>query len=336
MRAWEIRKPGIEGLVCVERSTPRPGPGEVLVRVLAVSLNYRDLATVRDPISRGIALPRIPCSDAAGEVVAVGPGVSRVKPGDRVISCFFQGWEAGPITAEAMQSALGGPIDGVLAQEVVLRESGVTPFPSHLTFAEAATLPCAALTAWHALIEGGRVKPGETVLCLGTGGVSIFALQIARLVGAQPIVISAHAGKLERVLDLGAAVTINRSVFPEWQKEVLAFTHGRGVDHVVEVVGGANLARSIEATRIGGQIALIGILESGGIDPTPIMRKSICLRGIYVGSRVMQEAMVRAFEACELRPVIDRSFRFEEVREAFSFLERAHHFGKIVIDLAGA
>ncbi|MCX7629681.1 MAG: NAD(P)-dependent alcohol dehydrogenase [Geminicoccaceae bacterium] len=333
MRAWEIRRPGIDGLVQVERPAPRPGPGEVLVRVAAVALNYRDLATVRDPLSRGIALPRVPCSDGAGVVLAVGPGASRVKPGDRVISCFFQAWEAGAITPEAMGSALGGPIDGVLAEEVVLREGGVTLAPAHLSFAEAACLPCAALTAWHALVESGGLRPGETVLCLGTGGVSVFALQIARLLNAQPIVVSGSPAKLERAAALGAAAKIDRSAVPEWEKAVSELTRGRGVDHVVEVGGGGTLARSIAATRVGGHIALIGILAAGTVDPTPIMRKSIRLQGIYVGSRAMQEAMVRAFEAAELRPVIDRRFRFEEATDAFRALERAQHFGKILIEL---
>lgn len=333
MRAWELRRPGIDGLTLVERAPPRPGPGEVLVRIAAVSLNYRDLAIVRDPISRGIALPRIPCSDAAGEVLAVGPGVTRVAPGDRVMSCFFQAWEAGPITPQAMASALGGPIDGVLAEEAVLREGGLTPIPSHLSFAEAASLPCAALTAWHALVESGRIRPGETVLCLGTGGVSAFAVQIARLAGGQPIVVSSSAAKLERAGPLGAAATIDRSTRPDWEKAVLELTRGVGVDHVVEVGGGGTLARSIEATRVGGHIALIGILAGGQIDPTPIMRKSIRLHGIYVGSRVMQEAMVRAFEAAELRPLVDRRFRLEDARDAFRALERAEHMGKIVIEL---
>jgi len=333
MRAFEIRKPGFDGLRLVERPRLQPGPGEVLVRVRAVALNYRDIAILRDPLARGIALPRIPCSDGAGEVIAVGPGVGRVRPGDRVISCFFQAWEAGPIGPEAMASALGGAIDGVLAEEVVLREGGVTLAPSHLDFAEAATLPCAALTAWHALVESGRLRPGETVLCLGTGGVSLFALQIARLCGAQPILVSSSPAKLERVAALGAAATVDRGTRPDWEKAVLELTRGRGVDHVVEVGGGGTLTRSIEATRIGGHVALIGILAGGTVDPTPIMRKSIRLQGIYVGSRAMQAAMVRAFEAAELRPVVDRRFRFEEAPEAFRALKRAEHVGKIVIEL---
>ncbi|MEJ5231946.1 MAG: NAD(P)-dependent alcohol dehydrogenase [Geminicoccaceae bacterium] len=333
MRAYEIRRPGMDGLRLVERPRPQPGPGEVLVRIRAVSLNYRDLAILRDPLARGIALPRLPCSDGAGEVLAVGPGVTRFRPGDRVISCFFQAWEAGAIDAAAMASALGGPIDGVLAEEVLLREGGLTRLPTHLDFAEAATLPCAALTAWHALVESGRLRPGETVLCLGTGGVSLFAVQIARLVGAQPVLVSGSPAKLERVARLGAAATVDRSVRPDWEKAVLELTRGVGVDHVVEVGGGGTLARSIEATRIGGHVALIGILAGGTVDPTPIMRKSIRLHGIYVGSRAMQEAMVRAFEAAELRPLIDRRFRFEEASEAFRALERAEHVGKIVIEL---
>lgn len=303
------------------------------MRIAAVSLNYRDLAIARDPLARGIALPRVPCSDGAGEVIAVGPGVTRFRPGDRVMSCFFQRWGAGPITPEAMASALGGPIDGVLAEEVVSSEDGLTPIPAHLSSAEAATLPCAALTAWHALVESGRLRPGETVLCLGTGGVSLFAIQIAKLAGARPILVSSSQAKLERVAALGPAATVDRSARPDWEKAVLELASGAGVDHVVEVGGGGTLARSIEATRIGGHVALIGILQGGAIDPTPIMRKSIRLQGVYVGSRVMQEAMVRAFAAADLRPVIDRRFPFEEAPDAFRALERAEHVGKIVIEL---
>lgn len=334
MRAFEIRSSGgIDALALVERPRRQPGPGEVLVRVAAVALNYRDLLNVKDPDGRGLALPRIPCSDAAGEVLTVGPGVTRVAPGDRVISCFFQAWEAGPITPEAMASALGGAIDGVLAEEVVLREAGVVPAPASLSPAAAATLPCAGLTAWHALIESGGLRPGETVLCLGTGGVSIFALQLATALGARPIVVSSSAAKLERARALGAWAVVDRTKEPDWEREVLRITGGDGVDHVVEVGGGGTLARSLTATRVGGHVALIGVLEAGRIDPTPIMRKSIRLQGIYVGSKTMLQAFARAVEALGLEPVIDRRFPFEEARAAFRALEAARHFGKIVIEL---
>lgn len=333
MRAFEIRRPGIDGLTLVERPRPRPGPGEVLVRVAAVALNYRDLLNVQDPLARGIALPRVPCSDAAGEVLAVGPGVTAVHPGQRVLSCFFQAWEAGPIGARAMASALGGAIDGVLAEEVLLREGGVVPIPGELDWAEAATLPCAGLTAWHALFESGRLRPGETVLCLGTGGVSIFALQLAAAAGARVIVVSSSPAKLERARGLGAWATVDRSAEPEWERRVLELTSGEGVDHVVEVGGAGTLARSIAATRPGGHIALIGVLADGRIDPTPVMRKSIRLQGIYVGSRVMLEAFGRAVAATGLRPVIDRRFPFEEAATALEALRAARHVGKLVIEL---
>ncbi len=305
------------------------------MRVAAVALNYRDLLNVRDPDGRGIALPRIPCSDCAGEVVAVGPGVTRVRPGDRVISSFFQAWEAGPITPDAMASALGGAVDGVLAEEVILRESGVVRAPEGLSPAAAATLPCAGLTAWHALVESGRLRAGETVLCLGTGGVSIFALQIARAMGARPIVVSSRAEKLARAEALGAWRSIDRTREPDWEQAALRLTDGRGVDHVVEVGGAGTLSRSITATRVGGHVALIGVLEAGRVDPTPIMRKSIRLQGIYVGSRAMLEAFVRAVEATRLEPVIDRTFPFAEAPRAFHALEAAGHVGKIVIELSG-
>lgn len=333
MHAWQIRSPGIEGLTLVERPAAQPGPGEVLVRVAAVALNYRDLLTVRDPLGRGIALPRVPCSDAAGEVLAVGPGVTGVRPGERVASCFFQAWEAGPISPEAMASALGGAIDGVLARTVVLREAGVVPIPGHLNAAEAATLPCAGLTAWHALVESGRLQPGETVLCLGTGGVSMFALQLAALAGARPILVSSSPAKIERVRALGAVATIDRTAEPEWERAVLRLTDGRGVDHVVEVGGAGTLARSIAATRPGGHIALIGVLTGGQIDPAPIMRKSIRLQGIYVGSRRMLRALCRAVETAGLAPVVDRRYRFEEAPEALRALAAGQHLGKIVIEL---
>ncbi len=334
MRAFEIRSGGgIDGLALVERPRRQPGPGEVLVRVAAVALNYRDLLNVKDPDGRGLALPRIPCSDAAGEVLAVGPGVAAVRPGDRVMSCFFQAWEAGRIGPAAMASALGGAIDGVLAEEVVLREAGVVPAPASLSLAAAATLPCAGLTAWHALIESGRLLPGETVLCLGTGGVSIFALQLAAALGARPIVVSSSATKLERARALGAWAVVDRTREPDWEREVLRLTGGEGVDHVVEVGGAGTLARSVAATRVGGHVALIGVLEAGRIDPTPIMRKSIRLQGIYVGSKAMLQAFARAVEALGLEPVIDRRFPFEEARAAFRALEAARHFGKIVIEL---
>ena len=268
MRAYEIVSAGgIDALHLAERPSPEPGPGEVLVRIRASALNYRDLMTILDPESRAIPYPRIPNSDGAGEVLALGPGVSRFAPGERVAGTFFQRWADGPITADAMASALGGAVDGVLAEEVVLGEGGLVHVPAHLSFEEAATLPCAAVTAWHALIEKGRLKAGETVLLLGTGGVSIFALQFAALHGARPIVISSSDAKLERARGLGAWQTVNYRATPDWDRAVLELTDGVGVDHVVEVGGAGTLERSIAACRIAGHIALIGVLTGGQINP---------------------------------------------------------------------
>ena len=334
MKAYEIvGADGIDALRLADRPRPKPGHGEVLVRIRASSINYRDLMTVLDPESRALPYPRIPNSDGAGEVLAVGPAVTRFAPGDRVAGTFFQRWHDGPITADAMSSALGGALDGVLAEEVVLGELGLVRFPEHLSFEEAASLPCAALTAWHALIEKGGLKAGETVLVLGTGGVSIFGLQFAALHGARPIVISSSDAKLERARSLGAWQTVNYRATPVWDRAVLDLTEGLGVDHVVEVGGAGTLERSVAACRIGGHIALIGVLTGGEINPTAIMRKSLTVHGIYVGSRAMFEAMNRAIAAAGLRPVIDRRFAFTEARAAYHHMQAAGHFGKIVVTL---
>ena len=332
MKAYEIvSADGIDALRLAERDAPEPGPGEVLVRIRASSLNYRDLMTVMDPVARKLPYPRVPNSDGAGEVVAAGPGAARFEAGDRVAGCFFQRWEGGRISTEAMASALGGALDGVLAQQVVLREGGLVSVPEHLSFEEAATLPCAALTAWHSLIEMSQVKAGETVLLLGTGGVSVFALQFAVMHGARAIVTSSSDAKLARARDMGAWQTINYKDTPDWDKAVMDLTAGRGVDHVVEVGGAGTLGKSIEAARVGGRIGLIGVLTGGQIDPTAMMRKSLRVQGIYVGSRTMFEAMNRAISARELRPVIDRTFPFDDARAAYHHMRGASHFGKIVV-----
>ena len=332
MKAYEINSAdGIDALHVAERATPAPGPGQVLVRVRASSLNYRDLMTVKDPEGRRLPYPRIPNSDGAGEVAAVGTGVTRFAVGDRVAGCFFQRWQAGEVSADGMASALGGALDGVLAEEVVLAEGGLVHTPEHLSFEEASTLPCAALTAWHALFPKGGLTAGETVLVLGTGGVSIFALQFAVMAGARAIVTSQSDEKLARARSLGASETINYAETPDWDQAVLDLTQGRGVDHVVEVGGAGTLERSINASRVAGHIGLIGVLTGGQINPALLLRKSIRLDGIYVGSRAMFEAMNRAIAAAELRPVIDRTFPFTEAPAAFHHLESAQHFGKVVV-----
>ena len=333
MKVWQIvGDGGIDALEMAERPSPEPGPGQVRVRVRANSINYRDLNTVRAPGRMGLAFPRIPNSDGAGDVTAVGAGVSGIAVGDRVAGCFFQNWAAGGISAAAMASAQGGPIDGMLAEEVVLNAHGVVPVPAQLDHAEAATLPCAALTAWNGLVVSGGLKAGDTVLLLGTGGVSIFALQFCALMGARAIITSKSDGKLARARAMGAWQTINYSGTPDWASTVKDMTGGAGVDHVVEVGGGGTLAQSIEAVRIGGHIAMIGVLTQGAVNPMPILRKSIRLNGIYVGSRAMFLDMNAASEAGGLKPVIDRRFAFADAPDAYRCMEAAGHFGKIVIE----
>ena len=333
MKVWQIvGDGGIDALEMTEWPSPEPGLGQVKVRVRANSINYRDLNAVRAPGRMGLAFPRIPNSDGAGDVVAVGAGVSGIGVGDRVAGCFFQNWAAGDISAAAMASALGGPIDGMLAEEVVLNAHGVVPVPAHLDYAEAATLPCAALTAWNGLAVSGGLKAGDTVLLLGTGGVSIFALQFCAMTGAQAIVTSKSDEKLARARKMGAWRTINYAETPDWASAVNDMTGGAGVDHVVEVGGGGTLEQSIEAVRVGGHIAMIGVLTQGAVNPTPILRKSIRLHGIYVGSRAMFLDMNAAIEAGGLKPVLDRRFAFANAADAYRCMEAAGHFGKIVIE----
>ena len=333
MRVWELTGDGIDALTLTDRPGIAPGPRQVRVRLDAVALNYRDLSTVRAAAARGLALPLVPCSDGAGEVVEVGADVDELAPGDRVVSCFFQRWTAGPCTPAAMATALGGTLDGVLADEVTLAAEGVVPAPPHLTASEAATLTCAGVTAWNAVAHTAAMKPGETLLLLGTGGVSIFALQFARLLGVRAIVTSKSDEKLARARELGAWATLNYASRPDWDRAVLELTGGAGADATLEVGGAGTLARSIAATRVAGTIVLVGILTGGAIDPVPIMRKSIRLQGLYVGPRAVHLAMNRAVTAHELRPIIDQRFPFAEAPDAFRALERQEHLVKIVVEL---
>jgi NADPH:quinone reductase-like Zn-dependent oxidoreductase len=322
---------GIDSLAPADRPEPRPGPGEVLLKMRAWSLNYRDLMVVKGQYNPRLKLPLVPLSDGVGEVAAVGDGVSRVKAGDRVAGTFMQKWVAGELTEEAAKSALGGGGPGMLAEYVVLHEDGVVPVPAHLTDEEAATLPCAALTAWHALVPAGGVKAGDVVLTQGTGGVSIFALQFAKLLGARVVATSSSDAKLERVLKMGASDGINYKTTPEWGNRARELT-GAGVDHVVEVGGAGTLGESLRAVRPGGRIYLIGVLSGGGqANVVPILMKNVRVQGIFVGSREMFEAMNRAIALHKLRPVVDRVFPFAEARDAFRHMESAAHFGKIAI-----
>ena len=332
MRAWVITDGfGFDNLRIEDRPEPQPGPGQVVVAVRAISLNYRDLLIVRGQYNPKMQLPRVPCSDAAGEVVAVGPGVSRVAVGDRVCGTFFQRWVAGRLTDAAARSALGGDVDGVMAEQVVLSEEGVVRYPAYLTAEEAATLPCAALTAWNALAEGG-LRAGQTVLLQGTGGVSTFAMQIARLSGARVLITSGSDEKLARAIQMGAHAGTNYRTGPDWEKWARAETGGQGVDYVVEVGGAGTLERSFKAVRTGGHIALIGVLAGvGAVNPMPVLMRNLTMRGIYVGSRAMFEDMNRAFETHQTRPVVDAVFRFDEFPKALRHLEAGAHFGKVVI-----
>ncbi|BFL64693.1 Alcohol dehydrogenase [Roseomonas mucosa] len=336
MRAYHLPKAGaIEDLTLTALETPRPARRQVLVRMRAASLNYRDLLVATGRYGKAEVRPGlVPLSDGAGEVAAVGPDVTRVKEGDRVAGIFMQGWIAGPPDESYRATALGGSIDGVLAEYVLFEEEGLVHLPEHLSFEEGACLPCAGVTAWNALTALRPVGPEQTVLLLGTGGVSIFALQLAHAAGARVIVTSSSDEKLARAKELGAAEGVNYRTHPDWEKEVWALTGKRGVDHVVEVGGAGTLPKSIAASRVGGAVHLIGVLTGGQIDPLPVMQKAIDLRGVFVGSREMFEAMNRAVAFHRIQPVIDRVFPFEEAQAAYRHLESQAHLGKVVIRFA--
>ncbi len=323
---------GIDKLKMLEGDAPKPGPGQVLVRIRAASVNYRDILMVSGKYSRNLRLPLIPFSDGVGEVVEMGQGVSRWKSGDRVAGIFFQEWLGGKISEAAARSALGGAIDGVLAEFVAFREDGLVAVPDYLSYEEAATLPCAAVTAWNALTSGALTS-GQTVLTLGTGGVSTFALQLAKSAGARVIATSSSDEKLERVMEMGASDGINYKNTPDWEKRVMELTGGTGVDLVVEVGGAGTLGKSLKAVRIGGHISLIGVLtgQSGEVNPLPATLKGVRIQGIFVGSREMFEAMNRALTVHQIRPVIDKVFPFSEAKDALRYMQSGSHFGKIVI-----
>jgi NADPH:quinone reductase-like Zn-dependent oxidoreductase len=332
MKAYELQNFSFDSLVLTERPEPRPGPRQVQLAMRAWSLNYRDLLIVRGLYNPKLRLPLVPLSDGVGEVVAVGAGVTRVKVGDRVASTFMPKWTAGALTETAARSDLGGSLDGVLAETVVLDEDGVVRVPDHLTDEEAATLPCAAVTAWHALIAADGVRAGEVILTQGTGGVSLFALQFGKLAGARVLITSSSDQKLARARALGADEGINYKTTPEWDKRVRELTGDVGVDHLVELGGAGTLARSLRAVRLGGRISLIGVLAgTGEVNPLPVLMKNIRVQGIFVGSREMFEAMNRAIALHRVRPVVDRVFPFDQAREALRYLESAAHFGKVCL-----
>lgn len=332
MKVWQVaREWSIDGMELADRPAPEPAAGEVAVRMRAASLNYRDLLTVQ---GRGGAykLPLIPFSDGAGEVISVGEGVTRVSVGDRVCPMFFQSWFDGGPSAANRRLALGGTRPGVLQEVMILNAEGVTRIPPHLSFVEAAALPCAGLTAWRALFEEAQLHPGETVLVQGTGGVSIFALQFAKLAGATVIVTSSSDEKLERAKALGADYAINYRAVPEWGKAAADWAGG-GVDHVVEVGGKDTFRQSIEAARVGGTILVIGVLSGFAqeIAIPSIFSKNLHVIGLSVGSRKMFEGMASAITRSGIKPVIDRTFDLGDVPEALRLMERGGHFGKIVI-----
>ncbi len=333
MKAYEVQGSfGLENLVLFERAMPSPGAGEALVRIRAVALNARDGRVIRGLYNPKWTLPLTPCSDMAGEVVEVGPSVERVKAGDRVAANFMTRWIGGELTRDAARSALGGEMPGVLAEYAALPADCLVHLPPHLSWEQASTLPCAGLTAWHALMEETRLRAGDVVLVQGTGGVSIFALQFARLAGARTIVLSSSDTKLKRASDLGAWHTVNYRANPEWDKLARAVTEGRGVDQVVEVVGEATLEKSLRAVRTGGTISLIGMLSGApSASLIPVFMRNLRLQGIFVGSRGMFEAMNQAVAAHEMTPVIDRVFEFGQAAEALGYLETGSHFGKVVI-----
>jgi len=334
MKAYQIiGEEGIGALALNEIAKPKPKNNEVLVRVRASSINSRDLSTIKNPGARKLNYPRIPNSDGAGEVVAVGASVTRFKKGDRVCSTLLQSWINGSIQPADHASALGGVFDGMLCEYRALPEQGLVHSPEHLTDIEAATLTCAGVTAWHSVVEVGKVKAGDTVLLLGTGGVSIFAMQISLMLGARVIITSSSDEKLNRASELGAWQTINYKTTPNWEKRVLELTNGIGVDHVVEVGGAKTLGKSVMATRHAGSIGLIGVLTIGEFNPLMILAKSIRLQGIYCGSRLMLENLNRALTANNIKPVVDKVYEFEDARQAYNDMGEAKHFGKLVIKI---
>lgn len=334
MRAYEMSSAdGLDSWQRIERPQPEPGRGQVLVRIHAASLNYRDLLIANGQYPFTVNLDRlIPLSDGAGEVVAIGAGVRRFKGGERVAGIFSQSWLGGAQVSDAWETALGGAVDGVLAEFQVFSEEGLVALPDHLSFEEGATLPCAAVTAWNALYGAKPLKAGETVLTLGTGGVSIFAIQLAHAAGARVIATSSSDEKLEKARALGADETINYRTHPDWEKEVRRLTGGAGVDHVVEIGGTGTLPRSIAATRPGGHVGLIGLLAQGEpIDPLAILGGSCSVRGVMVGSREMFEDMNRVIAFHAIKPVIDRVFGFDAAKAALGALGAGAHVGKIVV-----
>jgi NADPH:quinone reductase-like Zn-dependent oxidoreductase len=337
MRAYQITHgANIEGLQCIDYPERQLGAGEVRIRVHAVSLNYRDLMVASGNYLVSVEDPIIPCSDGAGEVLAVGPGVRRVQVGDRVAGSFFPFWADGAPTPAKKRHGLGGDIDGMLAEEVILHEDALAIIPASLSFLEGSTMPCAAVTAWNALfVSSNNVKPGDTVLFLGTGGVSILGLQLARAAGLRTIITSSSDEKLARARELGAHHTINYQTIPEWQDEVLHLTGNLGASVVLEVGGQGTVSRSVAAAAMGGTVAIIGGVSGfgGEVNPVALLGAAKRMVGIHVGSRSMLEDVMRLADTAGIKPVIDRVFPFGQAQEAYRYLASGAHFGKVVIDV---
>jgi NADPH:quinone reductase-like Zn-dependent oxidoreductase len=335
MRAYQILPgDGIDGMKWADFPGRELGTGEVRVRVHAVSLNYRDLMVASGNYLVTADDPIVPCSDGAGEVLAVGTGVSRVQPGDRVAASFFPHWEDGPTSPGKIRHALGGDIDGMLAEEVVLSEDALVKIPPGMSFVDASTMPCAGVTAWNAIFESSNaIRPGDTVLLLGTGGVSVLGMQLARAAGLRTIITSSSDEKLERARELGAHHTINYRTCPEWQEEVLRLTQGEGANVVLEVGGQGTVNRSVASTAMGGSVAIIGGVSGfgGEVNPASLLAGAKRLVGIFVGSRTMLEKVLRFADTTGLQPVVDRVFTFDQAREAYRHMESGSHFGKVVI-----
>ncbi|KAI0362288.1 NAD-P-binding protein [Trametes cingulata] len=336
----EYRLPKVDGfhnLTLTEAPIPKLKATEVLVKVHAVSLQFRDLAVAKNQYPLPQKENVVPCSDMAGEIVALGDEVKGWKIGDRVCSNFAVDHIFGEVTAEIRNTGLGAPIDGVLTEYKVLPAHALVTIPEHLNYEEASTLPCAAVTAYNALVGLVPLKGGDTVLVQGTGGVSIFGLQLAVASGATVIATSSSDAKLEIAKKLGAAYTINYKKNPDWDQEALKITNGRGVDYVIEVGGPATLAKSVNAIRYGGIVSIIGrVAGQGEVGDLPmrVMSKAGILRGVLIGSRTQFEDMNRLISAVKLKPVVDKVFTFEEARQAYEYLESQKHVGKVVIKVS--
>ncbi|QQP99984.1 zinc-dependent alcohol dehydrogenase family protein [Lysobacter enzymogenes] len=338
MKAYRIRAGrGIDSLALAEEAPAPLGAGQVRLRVRAVSLNFRDLMVADGRYPAGGDRAVIPASDAVAEVIELGPGASRWALGDRVATSFFPHWHAGAASAHATREPFGADADGVLAEQIVVSQESVFAVPAHLDDAQAATLTCAGVTAWNALFVEAGLRPGQSVLLLGTGGVSIWGLQLAKAAGLRAIVTSSSDAKLERARALGADETINYRSHPEWQDEVLRLTAGNGVDAVLEVGGAGTLARSLRAAAMNGTVAIIGGVSgfAGEFDPFALIMGAKRLSGIYVGSRGMGEDLARFVGVNRIAPVVDRAFAFEQAGEAYRYLESGSHFGKVVIRVGG-